>query len=59
MDASDIELGDWVIYTDTDHIEWGPWRVVFYANNQLVVAIEDTLTMLVSQGHVRKFCGKG
>jgi len=59
MDASQIELGDWVIYVDTDQIEWGPWRVVFNANNQLVVAIEDTLTMLVSEGHVRKCRAKG
>ena len=55
MDASHIGLGDWVIYTDTDQIEWGPWRVIFYSQNQLVVAVEDTLTMLLFKHQVRKY----
>jgi len=55
MSAFEFELGDWIIYVDSDHIEWGPWRVVSDLEKQLVVQVENTFQMPLYKARVRKY----
>lgn len=55
MDAFEFESGDWIIYIDSDLIEWGPWRVVSGSTTLLVVQVENSFQMPLYKARVRKY----
>lgn len=50
-----FRIKDWVIYTDVDAVEWGPWEVVaVYSNGTVTVRANGELDFPIESSRLRK-----
>tara|TARA_Y100000588_G_scaffold390177_1_gene494882 strand:+ start:1522 stop:1728 length:207 start_codon:yes stop_codon:yes gene_type:complete len=54
MSVADINVGDQVMYTDPDQVEWGPWKVVAIGNGKITVLVDGQLHQEVGRDRLQK-----
>ena len=54
MPAPAFRVGDCVIYTDLDAVEWGPWEVVAVSDDMISVRANGKLDFPIESSSLRK-----
>ena len=54
MPAPAFSVGDCVIYTDLDAVEWGPWEVVAVSDDMITIRANGKLDFLIESFRLRK-----
>ena len=54
MRGFEIKSGDEVFYCDKDRVQWGPWKVVQIAGEEVTVMINERISYSIDAGLVQK-----
>tara|TARA_B100000315_G_scaffold234108_1_gene247840 strand:+ start:151 stop:342 length:192 start_codon:yes stop_codon:yes gene_type:complete len=54
MKKAELVPGDWVVYTDPDNIQWGPWEITHILYDRAVVSVDRVIEYPIPYTVIRK-----